>query len=95
MSDAAGLAPAPSNTGRPADNRVSKTQRHRLAAALASVTGLRFSDARAVISERVACGETRDEVEAYLRVTFRMDPTGVTAVRNASRSGGAADASVA
>ena len=90
MPNPAGQRPAPSTTGRPADNRVSKTVRHRLAAALASVSGLRFSEARAVIAQRVAVGETPDEIEAYLRTTFRMDPTGVTAVRNVTRRGGAA-----
>lgn len=96
MTPTAGLAPAPSTTGRPADNRVSKTQRHRLASALATLTGMRFAAARAVITERVGMGETPNEIEAYLRTTYRSDPTGVTAVRNVDRqSGGAADANVA
>jgi len=81
----AGLAPATSLTGRPADIRVSKTARHRLASALASLSGLRFSDARALIADRLAAGETPSEIEAYLWSTFRSDPTGVTAVRNVMR----------
>jgi hypothetical protein len=78
-----GLAPTTSSTGRPADIRVSKSMRHRLAGALSTATGMSFRDARAVIAQRA--GDSVDELEAYLRTTFRLDPTGVTAVRNASR----------
>lgn len=74
-----------STTGRPADIRVSKATRHRLAHALTEVAGIRFATARAVIAERVALGETPDEIEAYLRSTYRLDPTGVTAARNVDR----------
>lgn len=74
---------APSNTGRPADIRVSKTARHRLAAALSTATGMSFRDARAIIAQRA--GDSTDELEAYLRATYRLDPVGVTAVRNAMR----------
>lgn len=82
MTSPPGTARTTSTTGRPAEIRVSKTARHRLAAALAAVSGIRFATARAVIAERAALGETPDQIEAYLRTTFRIDPTGVTAVRN-------------
>jgi hypothetical protein len=71
----AGL-PDPSKTGRPADIRVSKVLRHRLAASLAELSGMSFAEARAVVAQ---C-ESPDEIEAYLQATYRTDPTGVTAV---------------
>lgn len=83
-----GSARLASNTGRPAEIRVSKTMRHRLAGALSEATGLSFAAARSVIAERTSQGETPNEIEAYLRATFRVDPTGVTAVRNVSRERG-------
>lgn len=72
-----------SNTGRPADIRVSKVMRHRLAGALVTATGMSFSEARRIIAQRA--GSSVDELEAWLRTTFRLDPTGVTAVRNVMR----------
>lgn len=57
--------------------------RHRLAAALSTATGMSFGSARAVIAQRA--GDSLDELEAYLRATYRMDPVGVTAVRNVMR----------
>lgn len=82
-----------SNTGRPADIRVSKTQRHRLALALVKLTHaagevVTHSDARAIVNAHVRQGETPDEIEAYLRATYRTDPTGVVAVRNVYRQRG-------
>lgn len=94
MSASAGLAPAPSNTGRPAVNRVSKSQRHRLAWALVKLTefgsGPRMThrEARAVVDAHVQQGETPDQIDAYLRATFGSDPTGVRAVRNVTRERG-------
>lgn len=79
-----GGGPATSVTGRPADNRVSKAMRHRLAAALSTATGISFSSARSLIAQRA--GDSTDELEAWLQGTFRLDPTGVTAVRNVMRS---------
>ena len=76
----------PSTTGRPADIRVSKAMRHRLAASLASVTGMPFRTARALIAQRAA--DPLEEIEAWLRTTFRIDPTGVVAVRNVARERG-------
>lgn len=58
--------------------------RHRLTAALATATGMQFSAARALIAQRA--GDSVDELEAWLRSTYRLDPTGVTAVRNVARS---------
>lgn len=88
MNHSPGAMPDPSNTGRPADNWVSKTQRHRLAHALVTLhqtTGNYIShrEARAVIDDHARRGA--DELDAYLRTTFHLDPTGVTAVRNVSR----------
>lgn len=84
----AGQRPALSKTGRPADIRVSKTVRHRLAFALTSVSGLPLSQSRAVVASRLADGQTVSELEAYLRATYKADPVGVTAVRNVTRSRG-------
>lgn len=81
-----GLEPDLSTTGRPAEIRVSKAMRHRLAAALSTATGMSFGSARAIIAQRA--GDSIDELEAYLRTTFRIDPTGVTAVRNVCRERG-------
>lgn len=80
MSSPPGITPDLSITGRPADIRVSKAMRHRLAGALSSATGMPFAAARSLIAQRA--GDSVDELEAYLRVTYRLDPTGVTAVRN-------------
>lgn len=67
----------------PTEIRVSKSMRHRLAGALAETTGMSFAAARSVIADRA--GDSVDELEAWLRATYRMDPTGVTAVRRADR----------
>lgn len=83
MTGPPGRSTAISNTGRPADIRVSKTMRHRLAGALSTATGMTFATARAVIAQRA--GDTVDELEAYLRATYRLDPTGVTAVRRVAQ----------
>lgn len=86
MPSPAGQAPAlHSSTASPAD----KGTERRLVSALVTLSGgtIRRSDARAVIAQRTASGETPDEIEAYLRATFRMDPTGVTAVRRATLGG--------
>ncbi len=89
-----GATPDPSNTGRPADIRVSKRQRHNLAHALvtlnqASGVYMTHREARQVVQEHVRRCETVEELEAYLRFTFSMDPTGVTAVRNVTREAAA------
>jgi hypothetical protein len=78
-----GGTPNTSTTGRPADIRVSKAMRHRLAGALSTATGMSFSSARTLIAQRA--GDSVDELEAWLRTTYRLDPTGVTAVRNVAR----------
>lgn len=78
-----GHQPTLSTTGRPADIRVSKAMRHRLAGALATATGMSFGTARRLIAQRA--GDSIDELEAWLSSNFRLDPTGVTAVRNAMR----------
>lgn len=78
-----GDANSTSSTGRPADIRVSKAVRHRLAAALATSTGMTFAKARVLIAQRA--GDSIDELEAWLRTNYRIDPTGVTAVRNVTK----------
>ena len=78
-----GPEPTTSTTGRPADIRVSKAMRHRLAGALASTTGMPFATARRMIAQHT--GDSVDELEAWLCSTYRLDPTGVTAVRNVAR----------
>ena len=70
--------------GTPGRIRVSKTQRHRLAQALHLATGMDFAAARRLIAQRA--GDSVDELEAWLRSNYRLDPTGVTAVRNVMRS---------
>lgn len=81
----AGALPATSNTVRPAEKGERNGIRRRLVSALVTTCHLRPAVARAVVDERIALGETPDEIEAYLRATFRIDPTGVTAVRNVER----------
>jgi hypothetical protein len=85
MTSPPGLEPDLSSTGRPADIRVSKTMRHRLAGALSTATGMSFATARAIVAQRA--GDSVDDLEAWLRATYRLDPTGVTAVRNVLRGG--------
>lgn len=95
MTVSAGHAPAHhSSTGRPAVNRVSKSQRHRLAWALVKLTEqgcgprLTHREARAVVDAHALLGESPDEINAYLFATYRVDPVGVTAVRNVTRERG-------
>lgn len=80
-----GASPDPSTTARPADKRTTTAAKSRVVSALVAVSGMRRREAWAVVDQRIALGETPDEVEAYLRATFRMDPTGVTAARNVDR----------
>lgn len=87
MSVAAGALPASSSTVRPAEKGERSGVRRRLVSALVTTCHLRPAVARRVVDERIALGGTPDEIEAYLRSTFRMDPTGVTAVRNVTRAG--------
>lgn len=75
-----GIEPTPSNTVYPAE-QWSRNSERRVISSLVSI-GMLPATARAMVRERTALGETPDEVEAYLRTTFRLDPTGVTAVRN-------------
>lgn len=81
-----GAARNPSSTVYPAE-QWSRNSERRVVTALVSI-GVRPAIARAAVRERIALGETPDEVEAYLRATFRSDPTGTTAVRNVSRERG-------
>lgn len=85
MSAPPGIARNPSTTVRPAAKGDRGGVRRRLVTALVETAGLQWPVARAVVDERIADGETPDEIEAYLRTTFRMDPTGVSAVRNVAR----------
>lgn len=71
-----------STTGCP-PQRVTRDMRRRLTTALSTATGMSFASARAVIAQRA--GDSADELEAWLRSSYRLDPTGVTAVRNVMR----------
>ncbi len=55
---------------------------------IVTVTGCRRSQAREQVAAWLAGGRPLDDLEAYLRATFKTDPTGVTAVRNAAKVGG-------
>lgn len=85
--------PAPPGSTRVASSTVypaeqwSRNSERRVVAALVSI-GVDPSTARAAVRACSAGGETPDEVEAYLRATFRVDPTGVSAVRNVTRARG-------
>lgn len=80
MSAPPGALPPISNTVYPAE-KWSRNSERRVVTSLIAI-GVAPMVARAVVRERIAVGETPDEIEAYLRTTFRIDPTGVTAVRN-------------
>lgn len=77
MTARAGLCPASGHTVRPAEK---------------GVTGCRRQQAREQVRAFAAGGRTVTELDAWLQSTFRIDPTGVTAVRNVARAGGASDA---
>ena len=81
---------------RPADKGASKGQDHaivrRTVDALVTVAGCRRKDARERIKGFLDGGAPITELEAYLRQTYRLDPTGVDAVRNVMAGGGDLDA---
>lgn len=90
----AGQRPAASNTARPAE-KGTDTQKldpalvRRTIDGIVSVTGCRRKEARERVAAWHAGGKPLADLEAYLRATYRLDPTGVTAVRNvASKRGG-------
>lgn len=92
MSVQAGTLPA-HHAAPLANRRVTQQQRKRLALALLKLTfasgdAMTHSEARAIVNDRVRRGETPSQIEAYLRSTFRGDPTGTTAVRNVYRERG-------
>ena len=55
---------------------------------IAAATGARRKDARSWVHRWVGVATTRAELDAWLRATFRIDPTGVIAVRNVTRERG-------
>lgn len=81
MSAPPGYAPTASNTVYPAEEW-SRNSERRVITALVSL-GVPPQAARTAVRGRLGRNETPDEIEAYLRATFRLDPTGTTAVRNA------------
>jgi hypothetical protein len=87
-----GTARPTRNTARPADKGASKgidhAQVRRTVDALVTVTGCRRKQARERIAAWLSDGRAIDDLEAYLRATYRIDPTGVDAVRNVARGGG-------
>lgn len=86
MSAPPGSAPIPSTTVYPAE-QWSRNSERRVVSALVSI-GASPAVARAAVRARIGLGEAPDEVEAYLRATFHMDPTGVRAVRNVMKGAG-------
>ncbi len=96
----AGQAPAtPSTTARPAEKGTSGERLDPAVVSrsvdalvtLAAVDGrqLRRKEARAAVVGWTAGEPTPSELDAYLRVMFKVDPTGVTAARNVDRERGA------
>lgn len=89
MSPGPGSARTPSNTARPAEKgpteRLSHAQMNQVVDALVSVSGCRRRQARERINAWLSDGRPLDDVEAYLRASYRIDPTGVEAVRNVDR----------
>lgn len=87
----AGQVPAAGNTVRPAEKGASTGDDHalmrRTVDAYVEVAGVRRKVAREEITAWCAGGVALSDIEAYLRATYRKDPTGVTAVRNADRGG--------
>jgi len=53
--------------------------------AITEMTGCRRKQAREQVRAFTAGGRTVTELDAWLQLTFRIDPTGVTAVRNVHR----------
>lgn len=53
-----------------------------------AVTGCRRKAARERVRSWISGGMSRTDLEAWLWQNFRLDPTGVTAVRNVSRERG-------
>lgn len=88
--NSAGHAPAPGTTARPADKGTEPQEldpalMRRTVGAVVTVTGCRRSEARERIAAWMAGGRPLGDLEAWLRTNYRIDPTGVTAVRNVSR----------
>lgn len=96
MTATAGYTPATSTTARPADKGantgVEAAVRRRVIDGIVAVLGCRRQEARERIAAWEAGGIALDDLEAYLRATYRRDPIGVTAVRNVGNRKGAADA---
>lgn len=87
-----GLARTPSTTVRltekKAHSEIGPALFRRTVDALAHVSGASVKTARQQVRAWVAGGAASSDLEAWLRQNFRVDPTGVTAVRNVSRERG-------
>lgn len=95
MTAPAGYTPATSTTARPADkgaNQADQAARRRAVDGVVTVTGCRRKEARQRVDAWVSGGNLLDDLDAYLRATYRADPVGVTAARNVGDRKGAADA---
>lgn len=94
MPSPAGQRPAASNTvrltGKKAHGEPERAMIRRTTSALAQMTGSSIKTARQQVYAWLAGGAIDSDIDAWLRQNFRMDPTGVTAVRNAYRGGGRA-----
>lgn len=65
--------------------------RRRAINAIGLLNRVSFAQARQVYADTVLpilCDMPRPEADAYLQTTYRIDPTGVTAVRNVTRERG-------
>lgn len=89
MSVPPGSARHTGNTARLADQgtstRLDPAHVRRTVDAITKLTGCRRQEARERINAWTAGGRALDDLDAYLRATFRIDPTGVTAVRNVDK----------
>lgn len=90
---------APPGTTRPPQQEaqasagcgISREARRRAVTAIGLMNRVSFSEARAIFADAVVPvlrSMTPAEIDAYLRDTYRVDPTGVTAVRNVTRERG-------
>lgn len=81
-----------STTARPAEKGATDRQDpaliRRCVDAVVALTGTRRKAARQQVTSWLAGGMAASDIEAWLRANYRLDPTGVTAVRNVDRDRG-------
>lgn len=74
---------------------ISRAAERRLVGAMVGLSAgsgrpLRRAEARAIIRSRATDGLTLDELEAYMRATYHLDPVGVAVAREVDRQRGEA-----